>query len=384
MKYQKLKKEPLFEVSNNTSYNIQNYGIENDFPQQLLMLIRGSSSAMQGIDNYSKFIYGQGFSDISLSQKIINRKRQTLDSLLNLISNDLAIFGGFALHFNYNLLYEISEINYVPFETVRLGSVDKNGHFDNVKIHWDWAKNFSKLRRFSKEDIKEIKLYNPNKLMVKEQIDNAGGINNYTGQILYYTLNENNFYPEPTYSSSLTDISTEQGISNIDYRNVRERFLTGGVLVQIKNSNENVKTEKEDYINDDNSISNTLQEMQTDERACKIALVTVKNKDDVPVWLPMQTNNYDTEYKITTESIRTKIRTSFMQPPLLFSESVSTGFSVDEMQQSYEFYNGKTLKERQAIERIFKELFSHYSEEMNVNDFSIKKLQWNGNENNTQ
>ena len=73
-----------------------------------------------------------------------------------------------------------------------------------------------------------------------------------------------------------------------------------------------------------------------------------------------------------------------MQPPLLFSESVSTGFSVDEMQQSYEFYNGKTLKERQTIERIFKELFSHYSEEMNVNDFSIKKLQWNGNENNTQ
>ena len=137
MKLDLVKKDQLLEIKNDKTLGIQTYGINNDFPQQILMLISSSVSAGQGIDNYSKFINGQGFNDANLWKQIVNRKRQTMDFILRMISEDYAIFGGFCLHFNYNMLYQICEINYVPFEDVRLGSINENGYCDKAKIHWD-------------------------------------------------------------------------------------------------------------------------------------------------------------------------------------------------------------------------------------------------------
>ena len=44
-------------------------------------------------------------------------KGQTCDTLLRLCSDDLAKFGGFALHINYNLLCEITSVEHIPLKT---------------------------------------------------------------------------------------------------------------------------------------------------------------------------------------------------------------------------------------------------------------------------
>lgn len=378
MKLDFVKKDQLLEIKNDKTLGIQTYGINNDFPQQILMLISSSVSAGQGIDNYSKFINGQGFNDINLWKQIVNRKGQTMDFILRMISEDYAIFGGFCLHFNYNMIYQICEINYVPFEDVRLGSINENGYCDKIKIHWDWTKQFRNLRKWDKKDIVSIDIYNPNPVMIKTQIEQAGGIEKWRGQVLYFTMNGNLEYPICNYVSSLVDMSTEQGLSTIDYRNVRNRFLSGGLLVNKKHGNDNTQEnkDKDNYNSEENELEFALKSLQTDDNACKIASITVENNDDVPSWIPMQSNNYDKDYTVTKQSVKERIRTSFKQPPLLFSENVSTGFSTDDMQEAYKFYNNKTLQERYDIERVFIEVFTHWYEENNFMNFSITPLSW--------
>ena len=91
-------------VADVTNLDIQSYGKGNNYPQMILQLLGASSNAKSCVGRYAKFIRGAGFKDSLFYKSIVNMKGQTCDTLLRLCSDDLAKFGGFALHINYNLL----------------------------------------------------------------------------------------------------------------------------------------------------------------------------------------------------------------------------------------------------------------------------------------
>ena len=127
MKVKVLKKDVRFESRNDRAYGIQTYGENNDYPQQVKMIINSSGTGISCLNVYKKFIFGKGFTDKSFYQKVVNTKNQTMDYILDQIKNDFSEFGGFVLHFNYNANYKISEIQHIPFEQVRFGKMDENG-----------------------------------------------------------------------------------------------------------------------------------------------------------------------------------------------------------------------------------------------------------------
>lgn len=363
-------KRPL-KISNDKSLGIQCFGENNEYPQLVSNIITNSTTGSECLSIYAKFLMGQGFNDISFSDYIINRQGLTMDSLLRNITKDYAKYGGFALHFNYNALFEISEINFIPFEQVRLGSVDDNGNISKIATHWDWGREMQSLRAWRKQDVTYYDLFNTNPLLIKTEIEQAGGIEEWNGQILYYNGNINLSYKKPIYSAVLTDMNTEEGLANIDNRNARNRFMVGGMLVEIKKDNAN--TEEQEPTN----MQEQLLEAQGDERACKVLYGKVENKDDVPIFIPFQTKSFSDEYKITKESVSNNIGKAFMQPPILRAENVSTGFDTDAMNSAYTYYNSITEVERFDIERVIKLVFSFWKEKDLFNDFSIKPLQWN-------
>ena len=228
------------EVIDGLTLGILTYGMRNDYPQRIKTVTNASVTARGCISTYYRFIQGKGFADQLFYRSIINDRGLTCDQLLNLISKDMADYGGFSLHVNYNVLGQITDVTHIPFEHCRLGLDDDSGKVSKIAVHKDWTK----LRRrtvVSKQTIDFIDVYNPIPAVVQAQIDAAGGIDKYKGQILYFSADGEMVYPKPIYDSAITDISTEAGISNVIYRNARMNFMPAGMLIR-KNRKPHLQT----------------------------------------------------------------------------------------------------------------------------------------------
>jgi len=367
MRIGKLKKDKRFESRNDRMLGIQTFGERNDYPQQVMEIVGASGTGSSCVDVFSKFISGQGFNDSDFFNLIVNKQGQTNDILLNLIAYDFAMFNGFALHVNYNANYKITQVQFVPFETVRLGALNAEGTYDTASLHWDWGRRMTQLKRWSKDDIVVIDLFNPNPQTIDMQVAKAGGWLAYRGQLLYYSGNRANNYPLPKYDAELTDMSTEEGIANISYRNARENFLLCGMLVDILEKNESEDQE--------NETEKSLLEFQSDEDALKILYSAVKSKEEIPEFIKFTGTNYDKEFTVTRAKVKDDIGRSFNQPPILRAEDVGSNFGADALRNAYDYYNSVTEVERLQIERVFASIFKYWNGIM-FDDFSIVPLSY--------
>lgn len=356
MKVVKVKKDTRFDVIADPSLGIQDYGRGNDYPQSVVEISDASSTGKSCIDIYRKFVYGRGFMDEVLYELIVNNKEQSADDILNSISEDLARFGGFALHLNYNMNFQISEIQNVPFEWCRFEKLDENGKFKHILTHKDWGKRNLLNERFDKNDIKKYNIFNPKN--VANEILAAGGIDNYNGQIYYFSNRGVGVYPLPIYDSVLTDMSSEEGLSNVTYRNVRNNFFPAGMVVEIaqKDQDENQSIETAD----------TLKALQTDENVGKLMHVQVASKEEAPIIMPFEGKNYDKEFVESSKSVKDNIGRAFTQPPILRAEDVGANFGADLMENAYNFYNSITSTERFNIQREFAKILTYWWQPISV------------------
>ena len=154
------------------------FGSDNLYPQRMDELYKRSPLTKQAIKVLSEFCMGEGFSSNGDTQ--LNRYGQTFNDILRLIVDDLNIFNGFSLHFNYNGLGRIIEIQHVPFEYVRLGLKDKQGITDYVAVSSNWEGDALKYTNYEGIEYTNFQLFNP-------LLAAANAVNNQDGQILYMT-----------------------------------------------------------------------------------------------------------------------------------------------------------------------------------------------------
>lgn len=368
MKTGALKKQKPLESRIDRVYGIQTYGENNSFPQQVQNIVLGSGTGFSCINVLTKFLKGRGFKDPALYDLVINRKGQTMDNLLYQVAIDYAMFGGFYLHVNYNANFKISEINWVPFENARLGEPDESGKPKFIALHWDWGRQFQQIKQWKATDIHKINLFNPKPEIIQGEVEIAGGWDNYRGQIYYFFSNMAGNYPVPSYFPALTDMSTEQGVANLSYRNARNNFLPAGMLIDIINEDQN-KNQKSETEAD-------LLAYQGDEEACKIIYTSVSSKEEIPEFIEFRSENYDKEFSVTDESCRSRIGRAFNQPPILRAEDVGSNFGADALQNAYNYYNSVTDVDRANIEQAFKEIFTYWGQ-FEYTDFSILRLTYN-------
>jgi hypothetical protein len=356
MKVVKLKKEKSSESYIDKSAKIQTWGERNDFPQSVDEIIKGSVTGFSCLKVYSSFIFGKGFKDEALYKTICNRKGQTFDDILKLVVKDYAEIGGYALHINYNLNYQISEIQHVPIETVRFCELDNQGNFKTIKTHPDWGKRNTAVKKFDSKDIKEYYFYNPK--IVEAEIKEAGGIDKYKGQIYFFSNEGQKIYPQSIFLPALTDMSTEQGLSNVAYRNVRNNFFPAGMMVEV-----GVKNQDEE---NDTDTQDNIKAIQGDEQAGKILYVQVESKEEAPSFIPFDSKNYDKEFTVTNETTEARIGKAFSQPPILRSVDVSGNIGAELIRNAYNYYNSITETERIQLERTFNELLRNWKDQLGV------------------
>lgn len=349
-------------------FQMQRYGENNLYPQNLFAIVGASGTAMLCLNRYERFIEGYGLSEATAGIRC-NRMGQTIDDILSLVAHDVAMFGGFALHVNYNVLGEVSEVQHVPFETCRLEEKDDAGHVAHILLHPDWQGNQTRNGervRLEEKNIQRIPIYDPS--VAIEQMEQAGGAAQYSGQILWCSTDGVWQYPTPIYDACVTEISTDEGLGNVKYRNVRSNFLVSCMLVTKKGL---PKIDNEGNEEDRMMISDEdLKAFQGDEKLGKIMCVELENDEDEPKILPFPSRNFDKDYTATETSVIERIYAQFHQEIFFAIRLGKLGFSGSVMRDAYEYYAGQVTTEQRFIERNLEKVFSHWQGGA-LTDFSI-------------
>lgn len=349
MRVSTLKATKRLDTYNDRGKKIQIYGENNDHPQRLQEIVEGSVTGSACVGIYAKFIAGRGFADADFYGMVTDSKGTTADELLTNVAKDYAMFGGFAIHVNYDANFEVCSASHVPFEWLRFEELDENYKFDRIALHPDWGRRFTKLRAFRQKDVQFFHFFNPDPEVIAKEVEDAGGWNGYNGQILYYSNRGTKTYPLPIYDAAVTDMSNEEGLSNITYRNVRNSFLPAGMLIDHddEDNNEGQRNEKKEE----------LIAFQGDENAGKIMYVNIRNGEVAPEFVPFAARDFDKDFTQAEGKTPDIIGSAFTQPPILRAKDVGANFGADLMRNAYDYYNSVTETERMEVQRQFKAIF---------------------------
>ena len=369
-----------FDVSYCSTLNIQRYGRDNLYPQRMRNLIQSSHTGGACCERYQTFIEGNGLNNTEFSEYVCNRAGDTVDDIFRLIAHDMAMFHGFALHVNYNVFGEIVEVSHVPFEACRLEEETEDGKVVYINYHTDRTGRKSRKGRYirvSKENVKKIYTFNPRREVVQAQIIKSGGIESYKGQILWFSMAGKWEYPCPIYDKVVTNLSTDEGLDNVKYRNVRNNFLVAGMITHKKGSSIGLDENGNpiDTVGNAEAFSDTLNIFQGDENACALMDVTLESDEDKPEFTSFEASNFDRKFELTEQSVTKSIYTAFGQEVFYRVAEGSLGFSTDIMTDAFKYYNSYTSSPRRAISRALRRIFSYWKEKANPSDdYEIQPL----------
>lgn len=373
------------------SLGIQSYGDDNLYPETLRRIIHGSATGTECVERMAEFIEGNGMKDQALASASVNHHGDTMDDVIHQLALDIAYYNGIAIHVNYNVDGAITELQHIPFENCRLVEPDSWGYVAKIAVHPDWTgrKSFAGERQMvNKENIDFIDVFNPDKEVVLHQIADAGGIEHYKGQVLWCSLAGRGQYPLGTADRCATEMSTDEGLSNVKFRNARNNFLPAGMIVTKRGSTssimedegldeeaaeERLRRQREDF-------HSSLASLQGDANVGKFLEVTIDEDEEKPEFVPFVTNNYDKEFKVTEDSVTSRIYSSFGQEAFYCIKSGKVGFSVDIVSASFAYYNSSVSKYQRFISRAVQNVFNKWYIPVSFTDYSIKPMEYIANE----
>ena len=345
--------------------NIQTYGSDNLYPQRMFDLIQNSPTGSTCVERYMTFIEGDGLRDKRLAAFPCNRRGDTLDDIISLMAYDLAYFHGFALHLNYNMACDIVELQHIPFQNCRLEEEQEDGAVPFINIHPDWAgrrHRRGKTLPVNTETVRKVHAFNPRREAVLSQIEAAGRIEDYRGQILWFSMDGRNQYPKPIYDKVVTNLSTDEGLDNVKYRNVRNGFMLSGMFVHRKGMSLQYEEPAPPGTppRDDYDFSKSLDIFQGDMNCCSIMDVTINSDEEEPKFINVEGTNYDDKFTVTESSVTERIYAAFGQEPWYNVRIGRTGWSGDIIAEAYEYYNSYVSKQRRAISRALCKIFERW------------------------
>lgn len=359
-------------------YRMQSYGKDNLYPQHIREITGASGTAELCLARYQKFVEGFGFRDKAFRALEVNPRGDTADDMLHLVAQDLTRHGGFAIHVNYNVMCQVTSLALIPFEQCRLEEPDDRGNVAHIIVHPDWT--FKRTRNgktmtSGEKWIDRIAVFDPLPEVVQRQIVEAGGIDKYKGQVLWFSMAGRGTYPTPIYDSVITEISTDEGLGNIKYRNVRNNFLVSCMLVAKKGVpriNEQGEQEEQSMITADE-----LRQFQGDENGNKILYVELENDEDEPKVIAFPSKSYDKDFTVTDQSVIERIYAQFHQELFYAIRIGKLGFSGTVMQDAYEYYAGEVTTEQRAIQRAFEKIMAVWGNgEWAQADMSLQPLKY--------
>jgi hypothetical protein len=358
---------PRITVKDNKLSNIQSYDVDNNYPGRIMDIIKASGTATSCANLYAKFINGKGFKDQKFWKSRVNRKGITVDKLLRANCHDISRCHGYALHINYNALFQVNEVTYVPFDYCRLGFEDDLSYVAKIALYDDWA--CKKENKIKKEKIVYIDVFNQNPDVILSQVEKAGGWDNYKGQIFWRSF-DGEGYPLSICDPVIEDVIADYGIKKFRQRTTSTSFMPSHII-EYPYAFENEEERQEEKEN--------WRKFQSTDESNKLIMMENPDGQDAPIKITkVDWQDTDKIYETTNRTVKDSIIECFSIPPVLLGVAVSGKLgTADEIRDAYMFYNSVTSDQRMVIEQDYTTIFSNYRNPINeTGDYSIIPLEF--------
>lgn len=309
------------------------YDADNLYPNKIKTIAERSVTTSSAIRTHADFLSGQGFGEL-LNEIVVNEEGQTLEEILKREAINAAEFNGIALHFNYNRMGVIVEINEVPFEGLRW-----NHDMSRMYYADEWDKVASRSR-----EVFEYNMFNPENAI--NEI-NKVGIDKYNGQILYVIPNKRDIYTVCRFDAAINDAQFEDEATIGRLRGMQNDYPLGGIM------------KLPSPLFDDENFADTMTDLKSNQKGQKNAnswmLIPVTNEEVFKgkLFEPNVRQNIDRLTENQENRAEKNIYKTYQQPLILNGVSSDGMFNQDQFVDAFDYYNSKTDDERNFLEKAF-------------------------------
>jgi len=334
-------------------------GAGNMYPEISERFILNSVTAKMAAGVMASYLAGKGFGKED-NKLIVNKDGLTLKKLGRTIAKNLSKQRGVFIHFDYNQNFEPSGVRVLPYTDCRLGKKDDNEYNGKIVVLDEW-------HGATKKDVSDkgrvVDVYNPNPKIVEAQIEAAGGIDDYQGQIWYVNLEEEYVYALSQIDSVMNDCDSESQAGIFKNRSLRRGYF-GKTVIKTKPLAGNL----EDYEGDQAKYQQALSERDefkdtisdffgAENVGGALVIEADAGGDDLDDSMEIINTPSDVDDKMfahTEESVFQNILVSFNNIPKDLVRSSDTVFSSsgEALQIMKETYQENTSFERDELEEV--------------------------------
>jgi len=353
-------------IRRNSQAEIQTYGADNLYPQMVEEIMHRSHTLKASVITIADFVNGEGFEDEALRELIVNRKGDTAQEMLEKISMTWAMYRrSAALHIQYNLNFQIAEINFVPFRNARLGLANERGNVIDIKVSNNWEKDRNKEFFIEKFDV-----FNPDPAEIRRQW-NRDGFQAFKGQILYLTPDWW-VYPFASFDSVLDQAQTQADIGIFNMSMIQNGFMGSKVMNypgRFKNDEERLE-----FMASVRSFKGPMGANST--MVVENPALGTGDASSASLMEDLSIPNLDNQYINTEKTSKNAIKETFRIPDEILGIQAEKGiFNQEQVQDAYIYMNSVTKNDRNKLSVFFKKILSLFKEIVTDN-YSIKLQQY--------
>lgn len=164
---------------------IHTNGIDNAYTERMERYRNNSITATMASNKMIQYVIGKGFGE---ADNLLIGGIKLID-LADDIAHDLVDNRGVFIHANYDANYDVSNFKVIPFAQCRIGEKDSKEYNGKILVYKDWT------GKVDKKNVQVLNVYNPDKKIVAYQVEKAGGIEKYKGQVFFYNMDSQYYYP---------------------------------------------------------------------------------------------------------------------------------------------------------------------------------------------
>lgn len=354
-------------VKYNSKLEIFENGEDNAYPELTGRLISNSITAKMASRQMVKYLIGKGFG-VDRDKLIINSEENiSLIKFAKSICKQYADNRGVYIHVNYELdqAGRFVRVNpkVLPFDWCRLGKEDDNKYSGKIHVKTDW--------RETKQEPVIFDVYNTNQKVIKAQVEEAGSIEKYKGQIFYYNEDDHLRYPESRIDAVMNDCDSEAQSSVYSNQILRRGFFGKTLIVtrplidtNLEEYNENEHGERvpnRDYAeaqSEADEVRDNIEDFMGAENAGGCMVVELDNAGDslesAILVKNIEANIEPDMFKTTEESVQSKILMAYNNLPVGLVRSNQGIFATggEALRVMKETYWENTEEERATCEMI--------------------------------
>lgn len=350
-----------------TTEKILRFDSDNLYPQRMMAVLRDAPTLKSIKLRIADFVNGEGFQDDNLGNLVVNKKGlkgQTLNKVLSVVSVPFVNWRTVVMHVGYNLMGQICALNPIPFETIRFGLRDSRGKITQLAYSTNWERD---SRSGNERYIKFYPVFNPDPAVVLQQIEQAKGIQNYCGQIMYLTPEEGE-YPLSTFDDVSNDGQVQSDIGMFKLGNTQNSFLA---TLAILYPGEFASTQEEQDFKD--LIANKSGSRNAGTRIGLQDKTGQRKASDI--FQSLAPTNLDKLFEYTEKSVKENLMENEAFPAILLGKSANGLFAQGDMEEAYTYVNAITRNRRNELSEVFSMVMTYWEAPI-VTDAAIKEQRY--------